>query len=479
MTSSLTSATSSMSNTALHIPTWYTISLYTYCSGGNWSTAALPDVTYPTYCSPPQPAYHFNPATVLGLDTSNLRGDEEYAEALQDYKASALWLFIAYVTALTASCVSAFLYLITICLPHDWRPYDYPVSKLVSMLAKAFMSIQVLFTVGAAATASALFYALADVVEEKLGHLGVVAVVGNKMLDYSSFAGLLSVCAAGTWAATGRWCPRKEEVVYWPAKEFPWDDIWVSWEELGFSVGKKGEIALNSGRNSGEIDVECGRPEAKRDYVQRWPDLEPNDAPIHGYRRKNSPSPTKEQWLISATQSPIDEQPIRRRSSVEQSQSSCPWRTRIVTKSRSPQANERRSRARTSSIHIRTSISEEQPLHLAQSHIQHQLDAGGHEPHGTRRRTSISQQQQHQHQDPHHKNHQYHPHQEQKLHSKKICQAEHIIRVVDKAERRNSEKCTERPPHSTIPIAEVEAEAEADRWVWEEEDIWIDEASRR
>jgi len=285
-----------------------------------------------------------------------LRGDIEYTDALQDYKASALWLFIAYVTALTASCVSALLYLITIIMPHDWRPFDLPLSKLIGILAKGFMSVQVIFTVGAAATASALFYALADVVDEKLGHLGVVAVVGTKMLEFSSTAGFLSVCAASVWALAGWLCPRKDEVVYWPAREFPWEDVWVSWEEIGIPIGKNGRITLNKG---GEVDVESGSQEAAKQLLNEE----------QGELASKEQPQSQPHWAVH-TRPPIPKTERVRRRSVEQT--SKEWlpshrRARSISNNERPplptsttKSDDRRSRARTSSMQMkRDSISEE------------------------------------------------------------------------------------------------------------------------
>ena len=451
LTSSLSSATSSMSNTALHIPTWYTISLYTYCSGGNWTTASLPgalDVTYPTYCSPPQPAYYFNPATILGLDTSMLRGDVEYTDALQDYKASALWLFIAYVTALTASCVSALLYLITIIMPHDWRPFDLPLSKLISMLAKGFMSVQVIFNVGAAATASALFYALADVVEEKLGHLGVVAVVGTKMLDFSSTAGFLSVCAAGFWALAGWLCPRKDEVVYWPAREFPWEDVWVSWEEIGIPIGKNGRIALNKG---GEVDVESAggqeREAGKRLLNEEQAALAAKEQPHsqpHWAVHTRPPIPISERVRRRSVEQTCKEWLPRDRRATSISDKERPSQTTTTTKS-----DDRRSRARTSSMQMKRDSISEECVWMKRPSLP-----------TTRSAERMLKERQ--------------------LASPKVSPKERSPVPAMLREAVNTPlsipEDEDEVDVEVVPLAEVETDG--DRWEWQEEDIWIDEGRR-
>ena len=368
-----------------------------------------------------------------------LRGDVEYTDALQDYKASALWLFIAYVTALTASCVSALLYLITIIMPHDWRPFDLPLSKLISMLAKGFMSVQVIFSVGAAATASALFYALADVVEEKLGHLGVVAVVGTKMLDFSSTAGFLSVCAASIWALAGWLCPRKDEVVYWPAREFPWEDVWVSWEEIGIPIGKNGRIALNKG---GEVDVESGSQEAAKRLLNEE----------QGALASKEQPQSQPHWAVH-TRPPIPKNERVRRRSVEQT--SKEWlpshrRSMSISNNERPplptsttKSDDRRSRARTSSMQMkRDSISEECVW---------------------MKRPSLPTTR----------------------------SAERMLREKQPASPKVSPKDRSPVPamlreavNTPLSISEdevvslAEVETDGDRWEWQEEDIWIDEGRR-
>lgn len=233
-TTSLSSAAGSiLTELPLHIPTWYTVSLYTSCQGGNWEAAVRNDAgaydeRTPTYCSPPKAAYYFNPATIAGLDTSSLRGDEEYVHALARYKTSALALFILYIISLTTTCVSAFLYIIHLLLPVDWRPYEVPISKPIGLLAKIALALQVLSTCITAITTAIVYSCLQNLIKTKLGPLGVTVAVGQKMLNFSFGAGMLSLCAALAWCWISYWSPRRGDIIYWPGRrrDFPlaWRD---------------------------------------------------------------------------------------------------------------------------------------------------------------------------------------------------------------------------------------------------------------
>jgi len=217
----------------LHIPTWYTISLYTSCQGGNWESAVQNeagayDERSPSYCSPPKAAYHFNPATIAGLDTSSLCGDAEYTSALARYKKGALALFILYIISLSTTSVSAFLYIIHLLLPVDWRPYEVRISKPIALLAKTALALQVCATCITAATTALVYFSLQNTVNAKLGRLGVTAIVGQKMLNFSSGAGMLSLCSVVAWCWISYWSPRRGDTVYWPGRrrDFPlaWRD---------------------------------------------------------------------------------------------------------------------------------------------------------------------------------------------------------------------------------------------------------------
>lgn len=228
-TTSLTSAAGSiLQELPLHIPTWYTVSLYTSCQGGNWESAVRNeagayDEKSPSYCSPPKAAYYFNPATIAGLDTSSLRGDAEYTSALARYKKGALALFILYIISVTTTSVSAFLYIIHLLLPVDWRPYEVSISRPIALLAKTALGLQVCATVITAATTAFVYFSLQNMVNAKLGRLGVTAIVGQKMLNFSSGAGMLNLCSVVAWCWISYWSPRCGDTVYWPGRrrDFP------------------------------------------------------------------------------------------------------------------------------------------------------------------------------------------------------------------------------------------------------------------
>jgi hypothetical protein len=96
-----------------------------------------------------------------------------------------------------------------------------PVSKIVGFAAKFLMLVQMVSTVSTAVATRVVFTSMAELIREKMGHQGVQTMLGRKMMGMEAAAATLSILAAASWYALGRWWPRRSEVIYWPGQKFP------------------------------------------------------------------------------------------------------------------------------------------------------------------------------------------------------------------------------------------------------------------
>jgi len=168
----------------LKIEDFYTVGLWNYCKG-NWTNN---EWKY-DYCSPAKSEYWFNPVEVWGLNNTGV--DNLFPKALKDglnvYKHVAKWMFITYVVAFIATCLTLVIGISAI------------FSRWGSFVTTMFAGVASIFLLAASILATALYASLKGSFNDVLKDYGIKGSLGGPIYRATWIGWVFSAAAGFFW----------------------------------------------------------------------------------------------------------------------------------------------------------------------------------------------------------------------------------------------------------------------------------------
>lgn len=208
---------------------WYEIYLWNYCEGSNSSSV-------PTYCSPREAKFYFNPMDVWGLNSSDLTSllPSALTKGLNAYEKVSKWLFVAYTVAFWTTAAAFVVGFLAIC------------SRWGSFATTIVSGVSTLFTILAAITSTILFSTLTGAFNTALRGYGIHLSVGTKQLALDWIAVVFSIGASLFWFISICCCSGKSSHPY--SRD--------AYEKRGW--GRRGRAAEKTASGSSAYNVPFG-----------------------------------------------------------------------------------------------------------------------------------------------------------------------------------------------------------------------------
>jgi hypothetical protein len=163
---------------------FYQIGLWGYCDGdiNNKKTNV-------TECSKPKSEFYFNPFSVWGLDSSDIKDElpSEYNKVMNIYKTVSKWMFIAYLVAFIVTIVEIVVGFFAIC------------SRWGSCVTTLFALLAFLFTAAASITSTVLFSIFKSSLGTTLKAYGISLSMGKNIYVATWLAVAFSLGALIFW----------------------------------------------------------------------------------------------------------------------------------------------------------------------------------------------------------------------------------------------------------------------------------------
>lgn len=174
------------------IADYYEVYLFNFCSGNN-------NVSTPTFCSPLQSQFFFNPLSEWGLNSSTVEGvlPSDLKNGVQLYQKASGWMHVAYTVAICTTSASVLSGILAI-----WSRWGSCITSIVS-------SASTLFTALAAASSTAIFSTIVGTVDTALKPYDISLSLGTNMLALDWLAVAFSVAATLFWIVSICCCSGK------------------------------------------------------------------------------------------------------------------------------------------------------------------------------------------------------------------------------------------------------------------------------
>jgi SUR7/PalI family len=183
--SSITTLAGALENAKqdLDLKDFYTIYLWNYCA---WNG----DDTY-AYCSPRKSEFFFDPIAVWGLNSTGIDSDSilptNFKNSLNDYKKVSKYMFIVYVIAFIATCLTILVGISAL------------FSRWGSFFTTFLASIAGIFTLAASIIATVLFSVLRGSINDTFKIYNINASLGLHTLRANWIAVVLALAAGFFW----------------------------------------------------------------------------------------------------------------------------------------------------------------------------------------------------------------------------------------------------------------------------------------
>ncbi|KAF3386761.1 SUR7 family protein pun1 [Penicillium rolfsii] len=163
---------------------FYQIGLWSYCDGDINNTK-----TTVKECSKPKSEFYFNPFSVWGLDSSDIKDElpSDYNKVMNTYKTVSKWMFIAYLVAFIATIAEIVVGFFAIC-----SRWGSCVTTLVALVA-------FLFTAAASITSTVLFSIFKSSLGTTLKAYGIRLSMGKNIYVATWLAVAFSLGALIFW----------------------------------------------------------------------------------------------------------------------------------------------------------------------------------------------------------------------------------------------------------------------------------------
>ena len=181
--------------TNVSLSDYYTVSLWNYCSG-NFTGSGHNDTNTPSFCSPQQSQFWFNPVAVWGLTNTSAENvfGKQLNDGLNTYHTVAKWMFIAYVIAIISTAVEILAGIFAI------------FSRLGSLLTSIVSFISGLFIGAFAITVTILYSTLMGTFNTALNKYNIHGDLGRSMFIFVWLAVLFSWLSGIFWLFSSCCC---------------------------------------------------------------------------------------------------------------------------------------------------------------------------------------------------------------------------------------------------------------------------------